>query len=415
VEKEPQLETPQIQTDLEKQISTKVAKIQERLSEKRIRILVFTLISLLIALLICGGFKFAKLRQAKLPPQPMPTTIPIHTPTTQPIIEEEIANFKVFKHYGPHHRYSIKYPANLDVILVGATSGNARFSFKTKEEIEVNLVIINFFPDKIPPISDLDKIQQPGEGGYYKLIPDFEKIVQKEEIKMAGFRGLKVSTIKEEQREQVYEYILLPVKNKIVDFQLSYKFPKPASLDDIPESVTTVIAQIINTYGQLKEPPLNWKLYSDKRFPIGINYPSNWNVEQKSEKENYIISFRPLAIEKFGESSIKLHFLPNAKEAMTYELTKFEQFVQKEENASQEALNLERYAFTFLQGGDYAIKVIPPSRKTSLSIYFPCQDAKCVNYLIRADLFVENNEAFEELSEIFDQMLISFNKIFLED
>lgn len=342
-------------------------------------------------------------------------TTPTHTPTALPIIEEETANFKVFKHYSPYHRYSIQYPSNLDVVLVGATSGNARFSFKTKEEIETNLVIINFFPDKIPPVNDLDKIQESGEeGGYYKLIPDPERIIQKEETKMAGFSGLKVFTINGEQKEQVYEYILLPVENKVLVFTLRYKFPEPASLDDIPDNVTKVTTQIIDTYKQLEELSLNWKLYSDKRFPIGINYPPNWDVEQKSEKEDYIISFKPPATENLGESSIELHFLPKAKEAMVYEPTRFEQFIQREENAPQETLNLERYAFTFSQGGDYAIKVNPTSRKANLSVYFPCQNAKCANYLIRADLFVGNEEVFEELSEIFDQMLVSFNKIFLK-
>lgn len=412
MEKEPKLETTHTEVGSEEPIPT---EIQEKSSGRGIKALLFTLLGLLIiSILIFGGFKLAKILQTRLQLIPEPTVTPTYEPTIQPIIEERIENWKVFKHYNPYECYSINYPANLDVVIAGATSGNPVFSFKVEEGVEADLSVINFFPDKIPPIYDLDKIQQLGMGGYYKLIPDYKKVVKKEEITIAGFRGLKVFTIREEFREHVYEYVLLPVENKVVVFQMDYRFPKPADLDDIPESVMKIVAQIINSFKQLKEPPLNWKRYSDERFPIGINYPPSWEVEQEGSEEDYIISFKP-PNENFGESSVELHFLPKAGEAMAYDPTQFEQFVQAEENASKEALSLERYAFTFLQGGDYAIKVIPSSRTANLSIYFPCQDAKCVNYLIRADLFVGNEDVFGELSEIFDQILISFNKIFLED
>lgn len=427
MEKEPQLETTQAEPDSEWSIPVKLAKIQERLSERRIKTLVFALIGLLIALiLIFGGFKLAKHRQAQLQPIPTPTIAPTYEPTTQPLVEEKIENWKVFKHYNPYERYSINYPANLDVILVGATSGNPAFNFKVEEEVEVNLSVINFFPDKIPPIYDLDKIQQPGEGGYYKLIPNYKEIVKKEEINIAELKGLKVFAFlktppipefEEEWKKHINEYIILPVEKRVVAFQVDYKFPKPPSLGDIPESATKIVAQMINTYKQLKEPPLSWELYSDEGFPIKANYPPDWKVEQKGNEKDYILSFNPPE-GNFGKSKIEFHrlLLPKDKaEEMWYGIERLERLVQSIENAPKETLGLERHAFTFLQGGDYAIKVTPTSRKANFSIYLPIPFGRFENHIYRFDLIVGNEEAPKELLEIFDQMLVSLNKIYLGD
>lgn len=286
------------------------------------------------------------------------TEIPSVTQISQQTVKPsyKAGEFLTFTHFA--QGYSIGYPAELVPELSGAEGGNFFLEIGNTSN-KSSILIYPQYPKQDLSKLNLDNVIELSYdywgGQPRKIVSSEEKIITKEEVKIGGIRAFKIISN--------VERIIVPKQKSVLVFEIQNK-----------NANTNIIDQIINTFSLISTIPNNWKLYSDTKITgFKIKYPSNYEVKklENSSSQSYDVVFvgpgGNITFNFYNDSSpIKKDFAS----AHDYS-SNINAAIQAEQLLKEDVITskFNQNAFTFEQGGDYAIRVIHPL-KQDFNLYF---------------------------------------------
>jgi hypothetical protein len=309
------------------------------------------------------------------PTSATPTTTVSPTRAQLPKPVYKTGEYLTFVHFA--QGFSISYPAESVPELRGAGGGNFYVETGTTKNKASVLVYIQPVKQDVAKLTlqnvtdlsydDWDRVE--------KIFSSMEEIMTKEQINLGGKRAFRIVS-------NLMERIIVPNGSDVLVIEIHNKKNDAKTID-----------KILSTFSLIPPIPASWKLHEDTKYKtFRIKHPANYNrILSEARTRSYDIVF------EFPDGSINFSFPKNSTAGLYEDRLDFA--VQMEQSLKEDVLGskFNQNAFTFVQGGDVAIRVVHPS-KQDLNLYF---------YLGATPVRVN---APIKLEAVLNQMLVSLNE-----
>jgi len=328
------------------------------------------------------------------------------TLTVKPIYSDQ--DYVVFAHY--LQGYTIDYPAkDIDAHLVGATSGNFKKDFSDGSSI----LIYQIRPEN--PISEIDfnniftQLTVCDMGDCYNFFENiqYEKLLEKKMTTLNGMGAFWIKTSEKlgyvnESADSLGEPVtveryLIPQKDTFLIIEITYK-----------DSVSNDLSRTLSTFRIIPSIPESWITYENSQYnEIKFKHPENYRiVENNQEKRIGITS---------SEGIINLYYFDKNDELGSY-INSIGDFAPRKGGVGYssiyeaenylgndvEQLKFSLNAFTFIQGGNHAIRVYDPSHKR-VTVYFYTYTTDTLKFF--------RVTSPESMEMVMNQILMSMNQL----
>ena len=244
-------------------------------------------------------------------------------------------------------------------------------------------------------------------GGCYNFFENirYEKLIEKKTSTLNGLKAFWIKTNElryinesvESPRESVtIERYLIPQKDTFLIIEITYK-----------DSVPNDLSRTLSTFRIIPSIPESWITYENSQYnEIKFKHPENYKiVENNQGKRIGITSSKGIINLYYFDKNDELgsyinstgDFAPRKGEIGYSSIYESENYLGN----NVEQLKFSLNAFTFNQGGNYAIRVYDPSRK-QVTLYFYTPTTDTLKFRITSP---------ESVEMVMNQILMSINQL----